>query len=249
MGLLVALSYARAGIVPASTTFLRQATTITHPSISYTQPISYSSPLAYSFVPSAYSQPLLSNAYYANPLFSSSPLVAHQPIYQYPGLVAQSPAVQYPFGPQGVSQVGVPHVEGRLEAIWGELGLMRFWCRRGASSSSAASSKSSSSPPSTVPHFKWASGWNHLWWWHSLSGSCLVDIKMSNKANCPNSILLFLFFRCILTKLGPYSVTNSGHFKIKLLTVRYKVLLLFCIRKYVRAVKKCVLVESVKVSQ
>ncbi|ERL89415.1 enhancer of mRNA-decapping protein 1 [Dendroctonus ponderosae] len=111
LGLLVAISYVQAGLVPASTTLLRQSTTIAHPSA-----ISYAQPIAYSVVPSVYSQPLLHNAYYANPVFSSGPLLAQQSIYaQYPGLVAQSPVLQYPFGPQGlvqVDQTGVPQVEG-----------------------------------------------------------------------------------------------------------------------------------------
>lgn len=107
--MLCIIGYAQSGFVPASTTLLRQSTSIAHPpAIAYSQQafaapvaVSYSAPIAYShsIAPTVYSQAHLAPAhYYSSPFYAHGPLLAQQSIIaQYPGLIAQSPvAAQYP---------------------------------------------------------------------------------------------------------------------------------------------------------
>lgn len=106
LGLLAIAHHAHAGVssvlTPASTTLVRQATSITHPSslaysqptsithpssLAYSQPLafSYSAPLAYSYTPTYYSSPLVA------PFQIPVGLFDHGPIFQIPNLIGQNP--------------------------------------------------------------------------------------------------------------------------------------------------------------
>ncbi|XP_066138883.1 uncharacterized protein [Euwallacea fornicatus] len=89
LGLFSLHHYCRAGIIPATTTFVRHATSITHPStVAYNQPAlayTYSAPVTYS----VYSPPVVQ---YSQSLFTPQNIFAPQTIFgQYPGLLAQTP--------------------------------------------------------------------------------------------------------------------------------------------------------------
>ncbi|XP_066250420.1 uncharacterized protein [Euwallacea similis] len=82
--------YCRASTIPASTTLVRHATSIAHPStMVYNQPAlayTYNAPVTYP----VYSQPLIQ---YSQSLFTPQSIFAPQTIFaQYPGLLAQTPA-------------------------------------------------------------------------------------------------------------------------------------------------------------
>lgn len=92
LGLLAIAHHAHAGVssvlTPASTTLVRQATSITHPSsLTYSQPLafSYSAPLAYSYTPTYYSSPLVA------PFQIPVGLFDHGSIFQIPSLIGQNP--------------------------------------------------------------------------------------------------------------------------------------------------------------